>query len=235
MRKPEFEGISLIPYIEGALKPVSPTNVSEFVELLSQPVKDIGRALHTEFSGLNLRGIKTHNVSVYRGQPNNFSSIVGGITLEPNTIVVVSELTPSEVTEAAGPALQLFLNQLQLKPEDITKGAIMLKQTHEYIAESSCPYDIALLVSEDAFQKGENGIIFKSYGSVQLLPEAIRLVGEKEYRSDLYEKNDKLFTAMSILSNEFIPNPLIARGIIEAARLVGKGVVARKIEATLFK
>lgn len=229
---------SIIPYVDGGLTElVRPKTIVEFNEILNRSILDLGKALHTEFSGLNLRGIKTHEVRIHRNgsSGNNAPIIEGGITLDRNTDAIITDIASSEV-ENSGSTLKMFFKQLELGPEDITKGIIVLRDTNEDILQSNCYYDLAFLIKENALKEGKSGIFLSSVGHVRLLPERKNAgrtdVGE--FRSELEKQNFELFARLGYSSPSAILHPLVVRGIVEAGLLIGKAVVNRKINSGVF-
>lgn len=106
----------------------------------------------------------------------------------------------------------------------------MLGKTNEPIPESECPYEIALVVSKDALQEGKSGILFKSYGDVDLFPS----LPDQELRSEAEKNNHRLFDDLSSASVGGVFHPLVARGVAETAALMGKAIASRRIATGLF-
>lgn len=215
----------IIPFSSGEA-PV--TTISEFVARTQEPIPQIGKILHTEFSGVNLRGLPTHKARTRRIN-GTLSEKLEGVELPPNSMAIYFDLEDGELQQP-GSALQLFFNQLELRPEEITRGLIMLGRVNEDIAESICPYGIAFLASTQSQKEGRSGLYIHSSGELALVPFIAKHNPTPEYRSELEARNDALLGELMQASTRLIMHPLVSRAIIEGATFMGQALMRRKMQ-----
>lgn len=231
MANPDNER-SLIPTIQKLIEIKQPSNVTDFLEAFHSPVAKIGRSLHTEFSGINLRGVITHNVEVLYDRPEGYyyaNGSMSSIDMQRDQITIITDLKRDELL-GKGQVLNLFLNELELVSDEVEKGFIMLENTQEKIPESKCPFTVGVMLTEDALKKGKSGFRVSSSGKITVFPNIASERTEK-YRSGLENKNYKLFSELSNISKGEIKHPLVERLIVETAFLVGKAIVSRKAKS----
>jgi hypothetical protein len=211
-----------------------PTNVSDFIEAFRTPVEKLGKAIHAEFSGINYRGIKTHDVSVLRIDIDpGISYSNEAIGSRKNQIVVATKLQDSEI-ESAGQTLKLFIKQLELTPEDIQDGFIRLENVNEDIPKSNCPFSAGIRATSEALRAGKSGFIVSTSGELGLFPLIKDRTAGKEFKSKLEENNSNLLLELRNVSMNRVKHPLVERLIAESAFLIGKAISNRRIQSDIF-
>lgn len=221
---------ALVPTIEELIKLKNPNNVSDFLEAFHAPVEKIGLALHTEFSGINFRGIKTHDVRIRYSGSGSWFSDPDSVFSAKNQTLISSSFQPNEFEEG-NQVLRLFLNELKLSPSEILEGFIRLENTQEDIPRSTCPFSVGIIITPEALKQGKSGFIVSSSGELELFPRVKEDMGRKQFRSELEGKNYELFLGLRNVSVGEIKHPLVERLITECAFFIGKAVVNRKIKS----
>lgn len=233
---------ALIPTTKGELAGVR--DVEDFIARFQSPISQMGLALHKEFSGINLRGVNTHNVQVSRPSTHSSSTserVIENIRVEKDSMAIVTGLKPEEV-DTAGMSLRLLMNQLQLTSVEVVKGVIVLRNYHEDIPKSRCPYEVGLIVSDEALKAGKSGLVLTDYGSLSLLPNPKDQREDLEdsfspitYRSQLEKRSVKILQALrssshnSSVTGLSVFHPIVAAAIVEAATLIARAIYRRKI------
>lgn len=216
----------VIPFSQGD-KPVS--TISQFIARTQGPIGQLGIALHTEFSSMNYRGLKTYRARTRSVPVGDLPQKFEGVELQPNSMAIYFDLEAGEL-EPVSPALQLFLNQLELKPEEITRGLLVLGRVSEDVSESTCPYGIAFIVNQEAQKDGKSGLYLHSSGEIALIPFIAKHNPNPEYRSELEAQNDVLLGQLEQASTRTIMHPLVSRAIIEAGTFMRQALMRRKIQ-----
>jgi hypothetical protein len=230
MTSPESNNSLVKATIGELIEQRKPKNVTEFLEAFHSPVGKLGLALHTEFSGINLRGVITHNVQIrHSGSQDHFPER-NDMFSRKDQILILADLK-SEELEEKGQVLSLFLNELDLCPNEIEKGLIRLENTQEDIPKSDCPFSVGIIPTEEAIRLGKSGFIVSSSGEFQIFPKIKEKMGVKEFRSELEKKNYNLFLELRNISIGEIKHPLIERLITESAFLIGKAIADRKVKS----
>jgi len=220
--------------IEDVMQSKKPNNVTEFLEAFRTPVETVGRALHTEFSGINYRGIRTHDVGVRRIDTDPYlDSTQDSIASRKNQIIIITKFQLNEI-ENVGQTFKLFLNELELSYQDIQDGFIRLEDVQEEIPKSKCYFSIGIRVTPEALKQGKSGFIVSSSGEIEIFPRIKQEFNEKKYRSKLEEKNSNLLLELRNVSINRIKHPLVERLLAEGAFLIGKAIADRKIKSDVF-
>ncbi len=217
-----------------------PATISEALSRVQDPIQNLKRDVHTEFSGINLRGIKSHEVASTRRVGRSASSYdFKGLYVRNGQMGIVTALEPSDFSQL-NDSLKLFMAQIGLTPETAILGGIVLDEYEDDVDESANNYRVALLRDEkDRRTDGKSGVLFTSQGKVELVPEPnINPAARGNERVFLTEEEKAAYEAFEKLndhSDKDVIHPYIASALINATLIVGSAIMRKKIQSGFFE
>lgn len=205
----------------------APRNVSEALQVIESPLQGIGRQLHVEFSGVNLRGLQTHDVQAQR---NDFPDQAHNLVLPEKSMTIFTQLTPEELL-GAGPALRMFLEEIGFDCQKDALGVLNLLRYNEPIEKSGDSFQVGITPTDEDMKEGRYGFLFKSYGSVHLAPEPR---DPKSITDETVQRAQSSFNALNSVHLGNIHHPLFTRALYDCAVLVGTAIWNRKKQSEYF-
>lgn len=232
---PESRGASWLPVPIPDSEEVR--DISGLVDFFEKPLRGLGIAVHVQFSAINFRRYKTHDVDVAK---TDKMPSAGELSLDANQMSIITALTSEELAKTP-PMLRKFFNQLDITDTDEVRGFFVL---HHYNRDIGDPnfntHDVGFLLNESEIEKGRFGFKLKATGEVVLMPDHTRRWGDiKVLPGDFKggytpEKEKEAYGAFYRLRGG-LQNPFKARAYLEATLLVGNAILARKIKSEYFE
>ncbi len=218
-----------------------PTKISEVLSRVQDPIDSLKRDVHTAFSGINLRGIKSHDVMTTRriGHRNASGYDLRGLYVKKGQMGLVTALE-SDDFQKVNDALGLFMGQIGLTPETAILGGIVLDDYEENVDESDNRFRVALLRDEkDRRTDGKSGLLFTSEGKVELVPEpnfnpAAR-GNERVFLTDDEREAYEAFEKLNDHSDAKVIHPYIAAALVNATQIVGAAIIRKQIQVDFFQ
>lgn len=209
-----------------------PKNLAELLECLNRPIKTVGEALHRQFSAINFRGARTHEVEISQvPSDEGYNNRRFYLPVGPNSMAICTVLDEADL-EHTGEFLRLFLNQIALPPQKIRQGVVILSRVDIPYDESDYSFSVGILPADDELKnKSLYGLQLTSHGSVSSIPVLETGVTGFEYAFEFEEENDKLFKKLSYNPRHFI-HPFVAKAVVEAANLVGRAIERRRVPSS---
>lgn len=213
------------------------TDITGLINFFEKPLKGLGTAVHVEFSAINFRRHKTHDVKVIK---TDSMPSADEVPLDPHQMAIITALTPEELAQTP-PMLRKFFNQLDITDTDEVRGFFVLHHYNYDIGDSNLnTHDVGFLLNESEIEKGRFGFMIKAMGAVNLTPDNTRPWGDirvlpGEVKGGYTpEKEKEAYMAFRRLRGGLY-NPFIARAYLEATLLVGNAILARKIKSEYFE
>ncbi len=215
---------------------VKAVNISDALKRVQAPIDQLKQIVHNEFSGVNLRGMKTHDVLVTRriGQRSSSSYDLKGLVTYSGEMGLAVDFNSGEI-KFFDP-LRMFMAQVGISENDTLSGGLVLEEYDKNLDESSLGFRVALMKSCDEDYK--EGVLFDSKGKVSLIPEPKinpASFGGRIFDSEVHQEAYQAFEKLNDTSNPKVIHPLISAGLVNAAILVGTAITRRKIRSDFFE
>lgn len=210
-------------------------NISDALKQIQEPVNYLKNAVHTEFSGVNLRGLPTHDVIVTRRtRKSSYDSYnLKGLDTHAGEMGLVVNFNLGEV-KFFDP-LRMFMAQVGIIDNDHLSGGLVLEDYDKDLDESSLGYRVALMKGSDTTKEG---ILFSSWGKVSLVPEPkinpASSRGDRIFDSKMQQEAYEAFTTLNQMSDAKVIHPLISAALVNATILVGTAIAKRQLKTTFF-